>query len=83
MTIWHLNILVFVKIIGLSSEKLQKFQFLKSDWELIEREEASIIRNPQAGLVCAIKCSDNEECAGSVYQNLSGKRNVLNNILYT
>ena len=65
--------LVFVKIKGLCSEKLQKLQFLKSDWDLIEREEVAIASSPQADLLCAIKCSVREECAGSLYDKTKGK----------
>ena len=77
MKILTLDILVFVKLNGLSSEKLQKIQFLKSDWELIEREQYSIIQNPQSELLCATKCSANEECSGAVYDNLTGKYSIL------
>ena len=63
---------VWQKCNGISTQRFRKVKFLKSAWDLLEREEVTIGNNSHSDLVCAIKCSMTPTCSGSTYHKSSG-----------
>ena len=58
---------------GIKTQGFRILQFLKSEWDLFEKEEVAMENNSYSVLKCAIKCSLNVHCGGSTYHQNSGK----------